>query len=299
MTGTFTAINLADLVAPDVVDTVDFEAILAQMLLDLQQRDPAFTALVESDPAYKILEVAAYREMLIRQRVNEAAKAVMLAFATGADLDQIAANYNVQRLVIDSGDPDAIPPVPPEYESDADLRRRVQLAPEGYTVAGSQGAYVFHALGADPLVKDAQAVSPSPGQVTVYVLSRAGNGAAAIDTIDAVDAALSAETLRPMTDNVTVQSAAITEYALVAELTLYPGPDAAVVLQAAEAAALSHVAAQHRMGYDITRSGLFAALHQTGVQNVTITSPAADIVVATGEAAYCTSVSITVAGTDV
>src|SRR6185436_13616375 len=98
---------------PDIVEQIFFEDILAAMIADLQVRDPAFTALLESDPAYKIMEVCAYREMLLRQRVNEAAKGVMLSIAIGTDLDQIAANYNVERLVIYPGDTEAIPPVPP------------------------------------------------------------------------------------------------------------------------------------------------------------------------------------------
>lgn len=299
MAGAFTAVDLSQLAPPDVVETIDYEDILAAMLADLRSRDPAFDALVESDPAYKILEVAAYRETLLRQRVNEAAQAVMLAYAAGADLDQIAANYSVERLVIDPGDPDAIPPVPPTLESDADLRRRVQMAPEGYTVAGSQGSYEFHALGADADVRDAQAVSPAPGEVTVYVLSRDGNGTASTDLIDAVAAVLNAEEVRPMTDNVTVASAVVTEYAIEAELTLYPGPDAEVVRLSAEAAATAYAEAQHRLGYDVTLSGIYAALHQPGVQNVALVSPVADIVMGAGEAAWCTGVTVTVAGTDV
>lgn len=299
MSGTFTAVDLSQLPAPDVVEPLDFEAILAEMVADLRARDPEFTALVESDPAFKILQVAAYREILIRRRVNEAAQAVMLAYAAGSDLDQIGANYNLARLVVDPGDPDAIPPVPPTMESDAELRRRIQLSPEGYTVAGSQGAYVFHALGADAGVKDAQASSPSPGNVTVYVLSRTGNGTASVDLVDAVSAALNADTIRPMTDSVTVQSASVTDYTVTAALTVYPGPDAEVIRSAAQAAAQAYVAAQHRLGYDVTRSGLFAALHRPGVQNVNLTAPAADIVVGTGEAAFCTGVTVTIEGTDV
>lgn len=299
MAGAFTAVDLSQLAAPDIVETVDFEGILSAMIADLQARAPEFDALVESDPAFKILEVAAYRETLLRQRVNEATQAVMLAYASGADLDQIAANYSVKRLVLDPGDPDAIPPVAPTYESDSELRRRVQLAPEGYTVAGSQGAYVFHALGADPDVKDAQALSPSPGNVTVYILSRVGNGSANVDLVDGVDAVLDDETIRPMTDNVTVQSVTITEYSVDAALIVYPGPDAEVIRQTAETAAVNYVETQHRLGFDVTLSGLYAALHQPGVQNVTINSPASDIVMNTGEAAFCTSVSVVVGGTDV
>jgi phage-related baseplate assembly protein len=299
MSDTFTAVDLSQLAAPDVVEELDFETIFAAMLADLQARDDTFDALVESDPAYKILEVAAYRELIIRQRVNDGAHAVMLAYATGTDLDQIAANYNVERLVLDEGDPDAIPPVDPSYESDDDLRRRVQLSPEGYTVAGSQGAYTYHALSADADVKDAQATSPTPGSVTVYILSRDGSGTASVDLVDAVDEYLNAETIRPMTDNVTVQSAAITEYSVTAELTVYPGPDAEVIRQSAEDAVTAYVNGLHAIGYDVTLSGMYAALHQSGVQNVSISSPAADIVIGDGEAAYCTGITVTIGGTDV
>jgi phage-related baseplate assembly protein len=270
------------------------------MVADLQARDPVFTALVESDPAFKVLEVAAYRELLLRQRVNDSAKGVMLAFASGSDLDQIGANYSVERLVLDEGDATAVPPVPPTFESDADFRARIQLSPEGYTTAGSEGSYVFHGLGADADVKDIQAVSPTPGQVTVYVLSREGDGAAPPDLIAAVEAALNAERVRPMTDQVTVLSASIVNYAITAELVLYPGPDPEVVKNASIAAATAYANAQRRIGYDVTLSGLFAALHQPGVQRVNLTAPVANLTIDDGEASHCTAITVTVAGaTDV
>ena len=296
MAGSFTAVDLSQLAAPDVVETLDYEVILAAMVSDLQSRDPAFTALVESDPAYKILEVAAYRETIIRQRVNDATQAVMLAYAGGADLDQIAANYNVQRLVLDPGDPDAIPPIDPTLESDSDLRRRVQLSFEGFSTAGPVGAYVFHALGADPDVLDVSVASPTPGDVVVSVLSRQGDGTASAELIAAVDAVLSSDTVRPLTDNVTVQSATIVNYSVTAVLTVLPGPDGSVVLAQSQAALDAYIAETRRLGRDVTRSGLFAALHQPGVQNVTLTAPAADVVIADDEASFCTSTNVTVGG---
>lgn len=300
MAGAFTTVDLSQLAAPGVVETLSFEAILAQMLTDLRSRDPAFTATVESDPAYKILEVCAYRELLIRQRVNEGAKAVMLAFATGSDLDQIAANYNVARLVLDPGDPAALPPVPPTYETDEAFRARIPLSLEGYTTAGSEGSYVFHALSADGDVKDAAAVSPDPGQVTVYVLSQDGDGTASSGLLATVAAALNAEKVRPMTDEVLVQSASIVTYEVTAELVLYPGPDSAVVLAAAQAAIQAYTKAIHRIGYDVSLSGVYQALHQAGVQRVNLAAPTANITVGEGQAAFCTAITLTVAGsTDV
>ncbi|MFB9149522.1 baseplate assembly protein [Roseovarius ramblicola] len=299
MAGSFTAVDLTQLAPPDIVQEIDFEQVLAAMLADLRARDPDFDALVESDPAFKLLEVAAWRETLLRQRINEAAQAVMLAYAAGPDLDQIGANYSVARLVLDPGDPDALPPVPPTLESDSDFRRRIQLSPEGLTTAGSRGSYEFHALGADPDVLDAQAVSPAAGEVTVYVLSRSGDGTASTDLVEAVQAVLSGDTIRPMTDQVTVTSVAITTYTIEAALTLFPGPDAEVVRQSALAEAQAYAARQHRLGYDVTLSGIYAALHQPGVQNVALTSPAADIVMGDGQAAFVSAVTVTVGGTDV
>lgn len=294
MAGAFSAIDLSQLPFPAAVEALDFETILAQMLADLRARDPSFTALVESDPAYKILEVAAYRELLLRQRVNEAVKAVMLAYATGADLDQIAANYSVARLLVDPGNPNSIPPAPPTYEDDTSLRRRVQLSFEGFSTAGSAGSYVFHALGADADVLDVAVESQTPGDVTVYVLSRTGTGEASPELVAAVAAALNPDEVRPLTDSVTVQSANIVTYEVTAELTLYPGPDSEVVRQAAEDAVTAYVGQIKRIGLDVSRSGLMKQLHQPGVQDVQLAFPAANVVISSSQAAHCTGIAVTV-----
>lgn len=299
MAGIFTAVDLSQLPVPAVVETLDYETILAEMLADLRARDSTFDALVESDPAYKILEVCAYRELLVRQRANDAAHAVMLAYATGTDLDQIAANYNVTRLVITPEDPDTIPPTPAVYESDDELRRRVVLSLEGYTTAGSVGSYLFHTLSASGDVLDASVPVPTlvPGTVNVAVLSRTGNGVAPTETLDAVIARLNAEVVRPLCDTVVVDSAVIVNYAITAVLTLYPGTGAAQVLAASQASVEAFAAKMHRLGLDITLAQLTAAMVVPGVQNVAISSPAADVVIAWNQASYCTSITLTIGGT--
>ncbi|UWR86988.1 baseplate assembly protein [Phaeobacter inhibens] len=295
----FTSINLSQLPAPDVLQAVDFETAFAEMVAELRQRDPVFDALVESDPAYKVLEIAAFYRTLAIQQVNDAARAVMPAYATGADLDHIAARYAVVRLVIEPGDPQALPPVLPVLESDAALRRRMFLAFEGLSTAGPMGAYVFYALGADPDVGDASVQSPAPGEVLVTVLSRSGDGAAPAALLAAVDTALNADDVRPLTDLVIVRGAEVLTYNIEAVLTVLPGPDSGVVREAAERAALAYASQQRRLGADITLSGLYAALHQPGVQNVALVSPAADIAVNASQAAFCTAVSVSTGGASV
>lgn len=293
----FSQIDLSRLAPPVVIETLDFETILGAMLSDLRGRDPAFSAITEADPAYKILEISAYRELLIRQRINDAARSVMIAYATGTDLDHVAANYGVSRLVIRPADPRAMPPLPAVMESDEDLRTRATLSLEGYTTAGSRASYVFHALSASGDVKDVAVKSLSPGTVNVSVLSRSETGAAPAATLAAVTAALNEETVRPLCDTVEVRSAEIVNYQIAAVLTVFSGAGQEEVRAAAMAAARQYADAQQRLGRDITRSGVFAALHQPGVQNVTLSAPAADIVVDWRQAPHCTAITVTVGGT--
>ena len=337
MFGAFTAVDLSKLPAPQAVEQLDYEAILADMSQDFQQRMNAlgktFTALLESDPAFKNMEVAAYRETLVRQRANEEVMAVMLAYAQGGDLDQIGANFGVERLVMVPADPEAIPPVDAVMEADDDFRRRIQLSFEGFSTAGTVGSYIFHALGADADVLDVGVDSPEfdryapqeevqvpegfpenlvmlvstydaglekpmPGDVVISVLSRSGNGVPAPELLDAVENTLSDETVRPLTDHVIVQGTEVVEYTVSAKLTVYSGPDAGVVLRTAQNALDAYTEKMHRIGLDVTRSGLYAALHQEGVQNVDLVLPAEDIVIGKRQASYCTGTDITIAGVD-
>ena len=297
----FTQINLARLPAPKVIETVAFEELLAEMKLAAIAELPELADVLEleSEPATKLLRVCAYYRMLDRLAFNDGAKACMLALATGRDLDGLAAFWGVARLVLQEAAAGQTPPVPEILETDADFRRRVQLSLEGHSTAGPIGAYVFWALSSAADVKDAGVESPAPGEVLVTVLSRTGDGTASPALVAAVAAQLNDDEVRPLTDLVTVQGAAITTYEVQATLTLYPGPDESTVLAAVEAAVETYVEDHHHLGHDIVRSGLYAALHQPGVQAVTLTEPAADLVLGPSEAAWCSSISIAVGGRDV
>lgn len=296
----FTAVDLSQLPAPNVVETLSYEAIFAarraEYIALTEAAGQVYTALVESDPVYILIQASAYRELVWRQRVNDAARAVMVAYAVKSDLDQLAAGFGVKRLQLAPGDP--AHSIPPTMESDTDLRRRIILAPEGFSVAGPEGAYIYHALSASGDVLDASATSPAPCEVVVSVLSRVGNGAADAGLVAAVDAVLGADNVRPLTDLVTVQSATIIEYAIEATIYTYAGPDSAVVLAASRARLDAYVDESHRLGRDITMSGLYSVLHSPGVQRVELTAPVADIVVDRTQAAYCTGITIISGGVD-
>ncbi|KJK05372.1 baseplate assembly protein, partial [Pseudomonas sp. 5] len=125
-------VELSALPAPQVLEDLDFEEAYQGELATFRQfMGDNWTALLESDPVTKLMELGAFRRLQNRARVNDAAKALFLAYAQGADLDQLAANVRLQRLVVQAEDLAAVPPVPAVLEEDDALRERVQLVYEG------------------------------------------------------------------------------------------------------------------------------------------------------------------------
>ncbi|RLL46420.1 baseplate J family protein [Acinetobacter cumulans] len=292
------AIDLSLLAPPDVVKQISFEEILKlrldQFYQEMRQDQPDFPDLLESDPAMKLAQVFAYGEMLIRQDANEQALAVLLAFAKDNDLDHKAAERNLQRRIISPATENA----PEVKESNESLRRRVQLAPEGQTTAGSEGSYIFHGLNADPRVKDIYPYAPLDehgypnGICNIYVLSNEGTGEASEDLLNIVTAALNAKSIRPLTDRPIVYSASILNYSIQAEIFIDEGPDENIVLNSCYKAAEEYTKKTHSFNDGVSLSGIYQALHQPGVSRVNLISPAGNLNTSLGQVAYCTGINI-------
>ncbi len=297
MAESYDVINLSDLPVPDAIVVPDASVIFGAWLARLRELDPEFDALVESDPAYKQGEVTAFQLTLAFQRVNDAVRAVFLASAQKADLDQIGAAFNVERMEIVPANPDAVPPTDAVMEEDDAFRERIQLSWSQLNTAGARNAYRFHARSADEDVLDADAYGPEEhgraGEVDVYVLSREGDGTASEALLDVVSTWLNSDEVRPLTDFVTVKSAIINDYSVTAELEIPDGPDAGEVLENAKAALLSYTRLANRINGMVPLSAIYAALQQTGVARVILTSPRADIEPATGTAPRCTAINVT------
>ncbi|MNQ43014.1 Baseplate J-like protein [compost metagenome] len=297
---TFVAIDLSQLPAPQIVEQLDYEQILAERkayAISLwpaeEQAEIAARLDMESEPLTKLLEENAYRETIWRQRVNEASVANMLALAKGSDLENLAANYNVKRLVIQPGNPSAVPPMPRLMESDDSLRERAQMAWEGLSTAGPRNSYIFHARAADGRVADATAESPSPAVVVVTVQALLGDGSAAPELLSIVNAYLSDDDRRPVADRLTVQSAAVVPYLVKAKLFLKTsGPESEPILAAAEQRLLAFVHQRRRLAMDVSESAIHAALHVEGVRKVALENWV-DIRATPYQAPYCTGITLT------
>lgn len=285
-----TSVDLSRLPPPVLVEQLTFDAIVADMVVALQRYWPAFDAIIDDEPLMLLLQALAYREMLKRAEYNDRARQQLVAFATGGNLDHLGALVGVARLQL-SADPLVM-------ESDDALRQRIVLAPEGFSVAGPELAYVAHAKSADADVLDASASSPAPGEVLVTVLARSGNGTASAELLAKVKARVAARDVRPMGDLVTVASATIRPFAVDATLYTFAGPDRELLLKAARADLDTYLADCRRLGRDVTLSGLYAALTVPGIQRVELASPSATIVCDATQTAHCTAVTIAHGGYD-
>ncbi|WP_282389595.1 baseplate assembly protein [Pseudomonas sp. PS01296] len=295
----FAAIDLSQLPPPQIVEQIDFEQILDERkayMISLwpadEQAQIAARLEIESEPLTKLLQENTYRETVWRQRVNEASLANLLATARGTDLEQLAANFNVKRLVIQEGKANAVPPIPKLMEGDESLRERAQMAWEGLSTAGPRNSYIFHARAADGRVADATAESPSPAVAVVTVQSLLGDGTAPPELLAVVNAYLSDDDRRPVADRLTVQGAQILNYQVKAKLYLLSnGPESEPILAAAQQRLLAYVHQRRRLGMEVSESALHAALHVEGVRKVELEGWE-DIVATKAQAPYCTGITL-------
>lgn len=260
----------------------------------------------------------AYREALNFSAVYDAVRSVFLATAEGPALDHLGASQvpPLDRKVIVQ----ATDTVAAVLEADDDFRARIQLAPEALSTCGPEGAYLFYALDVEG-VKAAAVYGPMrfggtigapfvpPGEIRVPIVASTGDGAASPELVAAVQAALSADTRRPLADFVTVSAAEIVPYRIEAVLYVGPGADRDVVKAAAEKRLAAQAARQHKPGAAQLRQMLYGQAYvpdATGavvVEEVDLIAPAADVnagaigpatPAAAYRAPYCTEIVVRV-----
>lgn len=313
----FVDIDLSRLDAPPVIRTLDYEENRAARIARLKQAlNEAGIAWdvdeLETDPLVIREEGAAFFDLLVKARVNDAARAVRLAYARGSDLDHIAAEMGVARN---------------PGESDDSLRRRRQLVIEAFSVAGPEGAYYFHALNAHPQILDAGVYGPEsglcqPGEVLLVIAGKEGAGIpraaimdAAADYLDAREVRYADYTsrirpirrtqqFRPLTDKVIVSPVEDATFTIDATMRVLYGPDREVVRQAGLDRLDRYLASRRRVGMRVSDSSIAAALHVTDdsgvalVEDIDLTiggaAPGGDVEPGPTGMARCTGIRVAV-----
>lgn len=247
---------------PNIIEPLNFEEIFSRMKEELVKRDASFTALVESDPAMKVLEVAAWRELLLRQRINESVKSNLLKFATGEDLDNLAEFYGVERQ---------------KEEEDERFRKRIKAKIKGWSTGGN---YRYHALSADSRVKDALVESPIPGKVQISILSTT-TGMVSEELLEIVKKQVTRDDIRVLTDTITVIGCNITEIDIHSRMSISP----VISKEEIKKQFIKKFELAKRLGWSVTRSWIIANLFVDGVENVELIEPKEDVVVLGNECA--------------
>ena len=181
-------------------------------------------------------------------------------------VDPVPYIYAVTNTTVSAGGADV--------EDDAGLTERIYLYPSSYSTAGAEAAYIYWAKTYRPDVSDVMAYSPAAGEVTVLFLL--DSGLPGDSDVSAMAAHLSAKTIRPLTDKLTVQAPTISKYNL--ELTYYidaMDTAQATAIQAKVAAAIADYKTwQQAIGRDINPSQLIRRIMDAGVKRVEVVQPA-------------------------
>lgn len=197
-----------------------------------------------------------------------------------------------QNTTITTGGADA--------ESDPDFADRIRLAPNSFSVAGPEKAYVYHAKSVSPAIIDVKVDSPTPGEVDVYVLLTDGT-LPTEDTLDQIEAHLSDEDIRPLTDYVVVKAPTASNYEI--ELHYWISQEdssKAAQIQADVEAAVEQYRLwqQTKIGRDITPGKLLQLVFAAGASRVDDSKmkPAAWKKLEAMQVAQCTKVSVVYEG---
>lgn len=162
-----------------------------------------------------------------------------------------------------------------DVEDDEHYRVRIRESLEGFSVAGSEGAYKYHAKSVSPLIADVAVTSPTPGVVNVYVL-KAGGTLPGQTLLDAVYDKLNAKDVRPLTDKVEVFAATAVDYEV--DVRYWLSRESATLTETIQAAAAKAVNEyvewqSARLGRDVNPTELIYRLKGAGVKRVEVISP--------------------------
>lgn len=296
------SIDFNSLPKPNFVEVIDFEIILSERkeyFISLYPADEQAairnTLSRESEPVNKLLQENAYREVILRNQINEKALSTQLAFAKKDDLDVWGANFDVKRLLISPADNSVTPPSLAIYETDDDFRYRIQKKLDALSTAGPESSYEYHTLSADGRVSDVKCSSPAPAHALLTIIQRDTENNASTATLNNIVLNyVSADKKRPTGDRVQVQSAEIINYGIEAVLVTRNVPETDTVLSAAQSNISAYTKEAKRIGKGVFFSDLYSALKVSGVERVELISPTNELHITDFQAAFCTNIKITV-----
>ncbi len=286
--GHLTLNDLEKLAGKDSQDLPDYESILLECKASLQEtfsHNPILSSidvntLPASDPLSKLLEVLAYRELYVRQQINERVESCRLANAQELDLNRLASLFL-------SDEPDPLETVPQQVISQAGAIHTAGTV-EGYKY------FSYDALSPEEKSEliDVKATNPGAGVVEIILLfSRQlmlqGQNQEELDIattekkldelVKKVHLRLLDNSIRPIGHKIEVRAAETVPFRITARLGVESMPGAAEVRSAAEVKVNEYISERFQFGSTIYRTGVLSALHQEGVKYIILEPFTSDV----------------------
>lgn len=188
-----------------------------------------------------------------------------------------------------------------DLEDDASFAERIRLAPNSFSVAGPEKAYIYHAHSVSGSISDVSVDSPNPGEVKVYPLMENGE-LPSDDILNEVQEYLSSDTIRPLTDYVEVLSPVVVEYAINVDYWISKnnvGNSTQIQESVTEAVNNYKMWQQSKLGRDITPDQLIHDVMEAGAARIDFStlSPSTWQLLQANQVAQCTGININYKGT--
>ena len=287
----------ANLQPMQVLEQIDVESILAARMARLKQLwgfyDPPAAAQydveqLEFDPIKINQEASSYFELLLRDRVNQAARSITLAYAIGTDLDAIASRY-----------PGGVPRLP--NESDDRYRRRIWLSPNTLSPHGTAEAYEFWALTALPALRDVTAIRAVmhdyyPTILITCLKEPPAEPKPTDEELVRIRAYIQSLSRQGLTDVISVNPPKIREIEYKILVWLYPGTAQDQVMTKIRNSLVTLLDNQYWLGHDHSLTAIHSACNFSGVHHVDVVEPTDDVMIPLDWLIRVTNLTVTFAG---
>lgn len=185
-----------------------------------------------------------------------------------------------------------------DIESDEHFRQRIQLAPESFSTAGTVVGYRYWAMTAHQDIVDVAVWSEVPGEVRIAPLLKDGEIPDS-DILELVEATLSHEKVRPLTDRVIVEAPEPVYYDVTVQLYIYSSHSMlsdAILSTANETINVYTNSIKEKLGHDIVPERIISVIQNIpGVYRAIVIEPSY-IQVEKNQVAICNDISMTITG---
>lgn len=162
-----------------------------------------------------------------------------------------------------------------DKESDQSYYERLRESMEGFSTAGPVGGYIYHVKSVSTAIADVTATSPEPRLVDIRVLLNGGEMPTEA-TMQEIQDALNASTVRPLTDRVIVSKPEEVPFSVDVTIYLprYSQTSSTIIERDARSAVAAYIKWQtEKMGRDINPSRLHNFLMEAGLKRAEIRKP--------------------------